>query len=128
MTFDHHSLERLRELRRNLPQPLPSSTPSPKNKKPDPRLHPIETEDNPQKLFKELINASPNGEVPAHLIDRLKEIESLNSIKKDPLDSSRNIKTSDKTVPYQSQHPSEQVSNQPNDLYIAFNQLLLEEE
>ena len=33
------------------------------------------TEEDPIKLFQELIKASSNGEVPAHLIKRLKELE-----------------------------------------------------
>ena len=41
----------------------------------NPRLHRIETEEDPEILFQQLIKASPNGEVPDHLIKRLKEME-----------------------------------------------------
>ena len=128
MTLDHNSLERLRELRRNLPQPLPSSSNSKKNKKPDSKLHPIETEENPQQLFKELINASSNGEIPTHLISRLKEVESLDSKKKASPNSNNNIKYSDEGSPSQLTNSSSKIANQTNDLYISFKQLLLEED
>ena len=75
MTFDPRSLDRLRSLGRQLPQELPKPIPS-KNKEPNKKdkLHPIETEKNPQALFEELIKASPDGNVPGHLLARLQEI------------------------------------------------------
>ena len=56
MTFDPRSLDRLRSLGRQLPQELPKPILS-KNNEPNSKdkLHPIETEKNPQALFKELI-------------------------------------------------------------------------
>ena len=76
MSFDSHSLERLRELGRQLPKPLPCpdvniSENPPANK----RRHRVETEDDPQALFKELMQVSPDGNVPPHLMARLREIE-----------------------------------------------------
>ena len=81
MSFDSHSLERLRELGRKLPNslPVPNTKSSKTTKDTKGNLHPIETEQDPKKLFGELIKASPDGKVPAHLIDRLKKTESLNS-------------------------------------------------
>ena len=60
MSFDPHSLERLRELGRQLPKKLdnPNKTHN-TNKQITNNLndsHPIETEKNPQILFQELID------------------------------------------------------------------------
>jgi hypothetical protein len=79
MSFDAHSLERLRQLGRQLPQPLPRPQP-PSGTEPLPArragpLHPLETEQDPDQLFRELIKASADGTVPPHLLQRLKEQE-----------------------------------------------------
>lgn len=77
MGFDPRSLERLRELGRSLPQPLPP----PERKKPSPRAraaeprHRVETETDPEQLFRELMAASADGTVPPHLMDRLRQLE-----------------------------------------------------
>ena len=111
MSFDPKSLKRLRELGRTLPQSLPiKENLSSFNKKTTSKSHPIETEQDPKKLFKELIKASKNGQIPSHLINRLKSLETKE------LEGERNIK-----------------SNSPEDLgekdlYVDFNRLLLEEE
>ena len=77
MTFDPRSMERLRELGRQLPKLIEKPSNSvPKNNQDKKPLHAIETEENPQKLFQELIKASDDGTVPSHLIKRLKEVES----------------------------------------------------
>ncbi len=113
MSFNSHNLERLRNIRRQLPQQqLSSNTSSRSNKEIKTPLHPIETEENPEQLFRELINASSDGDIPSHLIDRLKNIESLHLQKKATL---KNNNHSDPT-------------REPNDLYISFQSLLLEEE
>lgn len=75
MSFDPRSLERLRELGRQLPQPLPRPEPPPAAKPGAARLHPVESEQDPDRLFHELIKASPDGTVPPHLLQRLKEQE-----------------------------------------------------
>ncbi|APD48624.1 hypothetical protein KQ302_08460 [Synechococcus sp. CS-602] len=76
MSFDSRSLERLQQLGRQLPQPLPAP---PAKAKPTgraaARLHPIESEQDPDQLFRELIRASPDGTVPPHLLQRLQELE-----------------------------------------------------
>ena len=75
MTFDSHSLERLKELGRKLPKELskPQSIElkNQKNEKYQ-KLHPVETESNPEQLFRELMEISPDGNVPPHLLERLK--------------------------------------------------------
>jgi hypothetical protein len=74
MSFDSRSLERLRELGRQLPQPLPAPQARPAAA-PQQRLHAVETEQDPDKLFHELIKASPDGKVPPHLMERLTTLE-----------------------------------------------------
>ncbi len=74
MSFDPRSLERLRELGRQLPQPLPAPQARPAAA-PQQRLHAVETEQDPDKLFHELIKASPDGLVPPHLMERLATLE-----------------------------------------------------
>ena len=76
MSFDARSLERLQQLGRQLPQPLPKpeapSQPTPASS----RRHKVETETNPERLFQELMKASEDGTVPPHLLDRLRQAES----------------------------------------------------
>lgn len=78
MAFDPHSLERLRQLGRTLPSPLPvpEAAPAPSQaSQPSQGRHRLETETNPQALFRELMRASPDGSVPPHLMARLRELE-----------------------------------------------------
>ena len=81
MTFDSHSLERLKELGRKLPQEISKTQPNKlktKNETKNQKLHPVEIETNPEKLFRELMEISPDGNVPHHLLERLKKLESNN--------------------------------------------------
>ncbi|MEB3259941.1 MAG: hypothetical protein VKP63_04850 [Cyanobacteriota bacterium] len=102
MTFDAHSKERLEALGRTLPKTLPlpvpeapatgatPATPWAANQrsggnaappggarltKPEAQRHALERERDPAKLFRALITASADGNVPPHLLDRLREIE-----------------------------------------------------
>lgn len=79
MTYDSRSRERLEALGRRLPKllpaPEPAATSSAPSTDPRPRRHRLETENDPQQLFRELISASPDGTVPPHLIERLRELE-----------------------------------------------------
>ena len=78
MTFDSHSLERLKELGRKLPNEILNSQAnescSTKETKKS-KLHPVERETNPEQLFRELMEISPDGTVPPHLLERLKKLE-----------------------------------------------------
>ena len=81
MTFDSHSLERLKELGRKLPKEISKSQSNElKNQKESKKinLHPVEIETNPEQLFRELMKISPDGNVPPHLLERLKKVESNN--------------------------------------------------
>lgn len=75
MTFDARSRERLESLGRRLPTPLPAPEPAATRAVSSPRRHRLETENDPQQLFRELIAASPDGTVPPHLIERLRQLE-----------------------------------------------------
>ena len=128
MSFDSHSLERLRELGRKLPKSLPEPNNKLKSRKKTThnKLHPIETEQNPQKLFRELITASTDGEIPSHLIERLKETELL-ELKN--LAAKKNNTSSKHVKEYNYNYKNDFKSNEPqNDLYITFKQLLLEDD
>ncbi|MFM9111631.1 MAG: hypothetical protein ACKOPN_13800 [Prochlorococcaceae cyanobacterium] len=74
MTFDPRSLERLRDLGRSLPKPLPTPEPAPPAAAPV-RQHRVETEQDPEQLFRELMQASNDGTVPPHLLERLRQLE-----------------------------------------------------
>ena len=130
MTFDSYSLERLRELARKLPKPLPI----PNNKKEDSnqstkkqKLHPLETENNPEKLFKEIVQASPDGNIPSHLIKRLKEVESLHRAHI----SNQNINPIGQPINESKsslKNKNLKAAKEGESLYSAFQRLLLEEE
>ena len=75
MSFDARSLERLQQLGRSLPQPLPTPEPTPAPTPASAQHHRVETETDPQALFRELMQVSPDGTVPPHLMDRLRQAE-----------------------------------------------------
>ena len=113
MTFDSHSLERLKELGRKLPK---EKSKSQSNKSKKQKLHPVEIETNPEKLFRELMEISPDGNVPPHLLERLKKLES------------NNVKISPKADTYINEN-SESLSNEDSlNLYTQFQQFLLEDD
>ena len=119
MSFDAHSRERLEALGRTLPQPLPQPQPAAgSSPRATEKRHRVEVEENPEALFRELMEVSPDGSVPPHLLDRLKQLEAR-------------------------RQPAAQAPAQPSpgrggprrgpgtdhvDLYTAFQQLLLEDE
>ena len=77
MSFDARSLERLQALGRQLPQPLPRPEPPAASGRPraEAKLHAVERESDPEQLFRELMQASADGTVPPHLLDRLRSLE-----------------------------------------------------
>tara|TARA_Y100001968_G_scaffold184384_1_gene168920 strand:- start:880 stop:1239 length:360 start_codon:yes stop_codon:yes gene_type:complete len=117
MTFDSHSLQRLKELGRKLPTEIskPQSNKLKMHKESKKQnLHPVEIETNPEQLFRELMEISPDGNVPPHLLERLKEVES-------------NIKTSSKLD--SSINDNHKGFNEDSlTLYTQFQQFLLEDE
>ena len=139
MSFDPRSLERLKELGRSLPEPIapPQSNPDRPVKATEKR-HRIETEDNPERLFQELMKASSDGTVPEHLMARLKEAErhiaSLNKAK-----AKAQVPPSSQTLSRQPlrggqgkttrpSRPDVAAGSEEESLYVAFGQLLLEDD
>ena len=119
MTFDSHSLERLKELGRTLPKELSKSQQiydQKIQKFKTSQLHPVEIETNPEQLFRELMEISPDGNVPPHLLDRLKSVES-NRLKNQP---NKNTEMNN--------NPQEITINESQSLYTQFEQFLLEDD
>ena len=136
MSFDSHNLERLRELGRQLPKKLPLPNEASSESHPKTRLHPLETENDPQALFHELMKASPDGTVPSHLITRLKKAEfQLSQPNKkgsnEPSDASKHTSyplKKNKEIITSSQQASLKKLDKEKLLYTDFEKLLLEDE
>ena len=137
MSFDARSRERLEALGRTLPQKLPPppkpASPPPAGSKTDtaPR-HRVETEENPEDLFRALMQASADGSVPPHLLERLRELEAAQPGRRSgaaaaerggpsPLPSASPRRPAPKrpTSP-----PPRRASGPERDLYDAFDDLL----
>ena len=138
MSFDPRSLERLRELGRQLPARLPvPEKPSAAPKASEVR-HRVETEKNPEELFRELMKASQDGTVPEHLMDRLKQLEAQRKPSAQPLPFNSNDITPALAAPQRSKpgpgkntqpkRPKVDQGSEEESLYVAFGQLLLEDE
>ena len=129
MSFDARSRERLQALGRSLPQPLPKPEPPQQSQtKASDRRHKVELEQNPEALFRELMQVSPDGKVPPHLMERLRELESRRqsatpapapSIAASP-GKLRGRNTAGRA--------DRRTAAEYGDLYTAFQQLLLEDE
>ena len=139
MSFDPRSLERLKELGRSLPEPIaPPQQTTNRPLKATEKRHRIETEDNPERLFQELMKASSDGTVPDHLMARLKDAErhiatqnkmkanaqtlpSSQTLSRQPLRGGQG-KTTRPT------RPNVAAGSEEESLYVAFGQLLLEDD
>jgi hypothetical protein len=129
MSFDARSRERLQALGRSLPQPLPKpEQPQQSQTKASDRRHKVELEQNPEALFRELMQVSPDGTVPPHLMERLRELESRRqsatpapapSIAASPT-KLRGRNTAGRA--------DRRTAAEFGDLYTAFQQLLLEDD
>jgi hypothetical protein len=119
MTFDSHSLERLKELGRKLPKeiskPQSIEVKNQKEKK-NQKFHPVEIETNPEQLFRELMEISPDGNVPPHLLERLKKLESNNVKISSNADLNNNENSKDLSI------------EDSLNLYTQFQQFLLEDD
>ncbi len=119
MTFDSHSLERLKELGRKLPKEIskPQSNELKFEKETKKQnLHAAEIETNPEQLFRDLMEISPDGNVPPHLLDRLKRLES------------NNIQISSNTDTVMNTDSQELSTSESLNLYTQFKQFLLEDD
>ena len=120
MTLDPKSAQRLQELGRRLPQALP--TPTTKETTPLRKLHAVETEENPEELFRQLIQVSSDGNIPAHLMDRLKLIE------KQSLNKSKNEDKNKSKLSIKNNKKDKLPDSFENSLYVEFQQMLLEQD
>ena len=119
MTFDSHSLERLKELGRKLPREISISDSNESKDQLETRkqnLHPVEIETNPEQLFRELMEISPDGNVPPHLLERLKKLES------------NNLKNCSNTDSYINENSEDFPISDSLSLYTQFQQFLLEDD
>ena len=117
MTFDSRSLERLKELGRKLPKVISKTQPNESRSTKEtikPKLHPVEIETNPEQLFRELMEISPDGNVPPHLLERLKKLES------------NKVKISSNEDPYIIENSKDPSTEDSLNLYTQFQQFLLE--
>ena len=137
MSFDPRSLERLRELGRQLPARLPEPEKPSSAPKASQVRHRVETEKNPEELFRELMKASQDGTVPEHLMARLKQLEAQRKPTGQAAPFSSNA-AQGLAPPARSQpgpgkntapkRPKVDPGSEEESLYVAFGQLLLENE
>ena len=139
MSFDPRSLKRLKELGRSLPEPIaPPQQNTDRPVKATEKRHRIETEDNPERLFQELMKASSNGTIPEHLMARLKDAErhvaTQNKAKAKaqtlPLSQtlSRQPLRGGQGKTTRPSRPNVAAGSEEESLYVAFGQLLLEDD
>ena len=139
MSFDPRSLERLRQLGRQLPEAIPAPATETKRAAKDSRpRHKVETEQDPKALFHELMQVSQDGTVPEHLMDRLKQLEAQRKPSAQPSPFINNDTTPALAAPARSQpgpgkntqpkRPKVDPGSEEESLYVAFGQLLLEDE
>ena len=118
---------------RTLPRPLPApdrarSVQSPPSSgaagRGEKGPHRVEKEEDPAALFHALMQASPDGQVPPHLLERLRALE--NSV--DPAPSRKEAPTPRAREDRRArEHWKRDGAPGGDDLYTAFAQLLLEE-
>ncbi|MEA5440956.1 hypothetical protein [Cyanobium gracile] len=136
MSFDARSRERLEALGRQLPSKLPAPPPptptageaTPGSRAVD-RRHAVETEQDPEKLFRGLMDVSADGSVPPHLLERLRQLE----VPPPTRTPASNDLAGDRQRPANSgrrrtQTPRPSAGDPELDLYTAFQQLLLEDD
>jgi hypothetical protein len=126
MSLDPRSRERLEALGRRLPQPLPSPAPAPKPASAaDAPRHRVEIEEEPEQLFRELMAASPDGSVPPHLLERLRELEGRRRSAPAPV-----AKASLPPGPRPGRRPAGRAAEREEDreLYSTFAELLREQD
>jgi len=140
MSFDPRSLERLKELGRSLPEPIaPPQQTTNRPLKATEKRHRIETEDNPERLFQELMKASSDGTVPDHLMARLKDAERHVATQNKAKAKAQQIAPSSQTLSRQPlrggqgkttrpSRPKVAAGSEEESLYVAFGQLLLEDD
>ena len=142
MSFDSKSLERLRDLGRKLPQklPEPEQAPSQPAAKSPQKRHRVETEQDPEALFHELMTVSEDGTVPDHLMARLRDVEAKRNPRTTP-ERPATLSTIATAIPERPHErsgkagkttrptrPNVSPGSEEERLYVAFGQLLLEDD
>ena len=129
MGLDARSRQRLEQLGRQLPKPLPQPETGAPRPKPSAdrggRSHRLETETDPQVLFHELMQASPDGNVPPHLLQRLRELEHTAPVISQPSPSTPSTKPA---VSAKAGTARMAQGREHDPLYVSFEQMLLEDE
>ena len=134
MSFDPRSLERLRELGRQLPKPLPDPE-GPVTPKARQVKHKVETEQNPEQLFRELMQVSEDGTVPEHLMARLKMLEGQRSSSSTPVAGALDVDSRLPPLPVSQagkgkttrpNRPDVAPGSEEESLYTAFGQMFHE--
>ena len=133
MGLDARSRQRLEQLGRQLPKPLPQPETGAPRPKPSAdrggRSHRLETETDPQVLFHELMQASPDGNVPPHLLQRLRELEHTAPAIGQPSPSTPSTMPSTKpSVSAKAGMARTAPGREQDPLYVSFEQMLLEDE
>ncbi|WP_216902832.1 hypothetical protein [Synechococcus sp. CCY 9618] len=143
MSFDARSRERLEALGRQLPQklvaptlPTASAGGRASGDRAVDRRHPVETEQDPHQLFRELMDVSPDGSVPPHLLERLRHLEAPPPPSGTPADGpgsaagpGAGVAPGRRRSPRQRPLKPRPTAGDPHqDLYTAFQQLLLEDD
>jgi hypothetical protein len=141
MSLDSRSKQRLEALGRSLPKKIeapasPTEAPNAAPIRGDVRArsgeagrHRLEREEDPAALFRALMTASPDGRVPPHLLDRLRELEG--SRRPAPAGESPTAapaRGSKSSSPKGASRRPDRRASDDQDLYTAFAQLLLEDE
>ncbi len=141
MSFDPRSLERLRQLGRQLPEPIPApEADTQRSAKTSRPRHRVETEQDPQALFHELMQVSQDGTVPEHLMARLRDAEErVGSERRQKLNApshltqdslaSQTAVTTRSTGKGKNTRPQRRdvvPGSEEDSLYVAFGQMLLE--
>lgn len=136
MTLDARSKARLEALGRTLPKKLPppgppAAEPLPSGNqsggvRPEPGArHRLEKEEDPAELFRALMTASPDGSVPPHLLERLRDLETPRGVETSPAPG-RDLAPGTKRSP-RPNRGERRVGDEP-DLYTTFAQLLSEDD
>lgn len=95
----------------------------------------METVQDPERLFRELMDVSPDGTVPPHLMDRLRQLEAQRPAPgsagatagaPSPKSEGRNLAAARRPRPTAPR--GGRAGSEHQDLYTAFQQLLLEDE
>ena len=127
MALSARDRQRLQQLAHQLPPESAAqpATPQPGAPRPATTLSQrIERETDPQALFEALMQASPDGQVPPHWLERLRELEQQRQQRQDaePAQGTQPRRGRQQGKPLRQPAPADQ------QLYTAFEQLLLEDE